>query len=157
MIYVSKVYRHPKHGLIYITSGSYESNGRISNFWHWKEVNPDGTLGKEGCDYWCEEWVPVDFELIVKVKVKQYRDMSLGEIWEKRNEWEFKFHDMVGAITDKEVNSNEETIRIGFTPKAEMDISWFRVKQEHVKELQYNPIGSTDEFKPLPKQEVKDE
>ena len=27
-----------------ITSGSFERNGRISNFWSWKRILPDGTI-----------------------------------------------------------------------------------------------------------------
>jgi hypothetical protein len=36
---------------VYITNGKYYSNGRMSNFWYWRRVNKDGTLGKEENGY----------------------------------------------------------------------------------------------------------
>ncbi len=36
---------------VYVTRGSLYSNGRISNFWYFNEVNDDGSLGREGHDY----------------------------------------------------------------------------------------------------------
>jgi hypothetical protein len=37
--------------LVLITGGQYESNGRLSNSWTWKDVNSDGTLGKQNSGY----------------------------------------------------------------------------------------------------------
>jgi len=31
---------------VYIVEGKFESQGRISNYWYWKRILPDGTLGK---------------------------------------------------------------------------------------------------------------
>lgn len=42
---------HYKRRLVYIVDGQYTSGGRISNFWHWRPVRKDGTLGKEEGDY----------------------------------------------------------------------------------------------------------
>lgn len=40
---VGKIYEHPKHGKVLITSGSfYGDNGRVSNFWCWRKVDSDG-------------------------------------------------------------------------------------------------------------------
>lgn len=33
--------------LVYIVSGNYEVNGRISNWWTWRPILSNGTLGKE--------------------------------------------------------------------------------------------------------------
>jgi hypothetical protein len=41
---IGKVYKHPDFGVILITGGAYERNGRISNFWNAREVKRDGTL-----------------------------------------------------------------------------------------------------------------
>lgn len=48
---VNCVSEHPRDGLVYVTGGQYEVNGRISNFWYWRKLNPDGTLGAEGHGY----------------------------------------------------------------------------------------------------------
>lgn len=46
--------KHPDGRLVKITSGQAWSNGRLSNFWHWREVLPDGKLGKDESGYgWC--------------------------------------------------------------------------------------------------------
>lgn len=39
--------------LIYIIGGCYLDSiyGRLSNFWDWRYVHKDGTLGKHGCGY----------------------------------------------------------------------------------------------------------
>jgi len=34
---VGKKYRHPKHGIITITSGQYWGTHGISNHWHWTD------------------------------------------------------------------------------------------------------------------------
>lgn len=36
---------HKKHGLVEIISGRYWGTYGISNFWDWKKVLPDGSLG----------------------------------------------------------------------------------------------------------------
>lgn len=38
---------HPRDGLVEITSGYYldPTYGRVSNFWTWRKVREDGTLG----------------------------------------------------------------------------------------------------------------
>lgn len=36
---------------VYILGGQYEVDGRISNFWSWRVVLKDGTLGEEQCGY----------------------------------------------------------------------------------------------------------
>lgn len=51
---VGCAFRDKKGNLIYITGGQYYGqNGRISNFWYWRDINDDGTLGKtEHHGYW---------------------------------------------------------------------------------------------------------
>ncbi len=36
---------HYQRGIIYIDDGALESNGRVSNFWYWRRVRKDGSLG----------------------------------------------------------------------------------------------------------------
>jgi len=36
---------------VLITSGEFYSEGRLSNFWHWIIINPDGSLGKKDSGY----------------------------------------------------------------------------------------------------------
>jgi hypothetical protein len=36
---------------VYITDGQYESNGRISNYWRFRYINKNGSLGESGGDY----------------------------------------------------------------------------------------------------------
>ena len=43
--------KNPKPSVVYITGGEYYSGGRLSNFWDWRFVNRDGTLGNEDCGY----------------------------------------------------------------------------------------------------------
>jgi hypothetical protein len=31
---------------VYVEDGTFYSNGRMSNFWYWRKVNKDGSLGK---------------------------------------------------------------------------------------------------------------
>lgn len=40
---------HPEHGLVEITGGCYcdPTYGRVSNWWYWRKVNSDGSLGKK--------------------------------------------------------------------------------------------------------------
>jgi hypothetical protein len=48
-LHAHRVYHDQRRGwagLIYITSGEYLSNGRVSNFFTWRRVNEDGTLSK---------------------------------------------------------------------------------------------------------------
>lgn len=37
-LYIGKFYIHPEDGLIHITSGTFLSNGRVSNHWYWTVV-----------------------------------------------------------------------------------------------------------------------
>lgn len=42
------------HGIssdVYITSGARHHNGRISNYWYWREIKSDGRLGPEHSGY----------------------------------------------------------------------------------------------------------
>lgn len=43
--------RHPSGRLVQITGGSYWGEHGLSNFWYWREVMPDGSLGQEECGY----------------------------------------------------------------------------------------------------------
>ncbi len=44
-------FRHPSGRTVEITSGQFLSNGRVSNFWYWREVVADGKLGPEENGY----------------------------------------------------------------------------------------------------------
>lgn len=48
---VGATIKHPDGRTVKIASGQFLSGGRVSNFWYWNEVMPDGTLGKEECGY----------------------------------------------------------------------------------------------------------
>lgn len=48
---VGKTLKHPDGRTVKITSGQYLSNGRVSNFWHWREIREDGTLGPDENGY----------------------------------------------------------------------------------------------------------
>lgn len=73
---VGMVTQHPEDGrIIYITKGEFldSTYGRFSNFWHWREVLPDGSLcEKEEHGYgWVDPCiVPAEVQTIVKVIVK---------------------------------------------------------------------------------------
>lgn len=42
---VGKVMQHPDGRTVKITEGQYWGEHGLSNFWYWREVKPDGTLG----------------------------------------------------------------------------------------------------------------
>lgn len=44
------IYRKGK--LVFIKSGALEIGGRISNYFHWATIKPDGTLGRDTHGYW---------------------------------------------------------------------------------------------------------
>jgi hypothetical protein len=48
---VGKIMKHPSGRKVKITRGQFLRNGRVSNFWHWKEVLKNGELGEEECGY----------------------------------------------------------------------------------------------------------
>lgn len=65
-----KVYRHPNHERpIYVQGGDWEIDGRISNFWYWREINEDGTLGDLSHGYAIEEWEEIE-DVIIHVRVE---------------------------------------------------------------------------------------
>ena len=49
---IGSTYRHPNSGkLVRIMSGQYMGTYGVSNFWRWREVLEDGSLGEEECGY----------------------------------------------------------------------------------------------------------
>lgn len=52
---VGDVVTHPDGRTVKIASGQYWSNGRVSNWWTWNEVNADGSLGEPESGY---GWTP---------------------------------------------------------------------------------------------------
>jgi hypothetical protein len=48
---VGKTMRHPSGRTVKIKSGQFLSNGRVSNFWCWNEIKPDGTIGPDEHGY----------------------------------------------------------------------------------------------------------
>ncbi len=72
---VGMIITHQKTGkLVKITRGSYWGAYGVSNFWHWREVLPDGTLSKdEECGYGHEfDKKPPQLEIISKKKVFEF-------------------------------------------------------------------------------------
>ena len=46
-----------KGRLAYIIDGQWEIDGRLSNFWDWKLIKEDGTLGRKQSGYgWKGKW-----------------------------------------------------------------------------------------------------
>jgi len=43
--------KHPDGRLVKITAGEFLKDDRISNFWYWREILADSTLGKEEHGY----------------------------------------------------------------------------------------------------------
>lgn len=64
---IGEVYKHPENGrLVYITSGQYMGDYGVSNFWYWKYVRSDGTLGRTSCGYgWNDK--PIKCKKVIKV------------------------------------------------------------------------------------------
>ncbi len=48
---VGKIVQHPDGRTVKITSGQFWGEYGVSNFWYWREVNPDGKLGREESGY----------------------------------------------------------------------------------------------------------
>lgn len=48
---VGKVLKHPDGRKVKITKGQLWGTHGFSNFWYWREVKPNGKLGKEECGY----------------------------------------------------------------------------------------------------------
>lgn len=66
-------FKFPKriNRLVLITSGTYLSNDRISNYWYWKEINSDGTLGKSNSGYGGSFFRPsIKYKIETKIKLK---------------------------------------------------------------------------------------
>jgi len=48
---VGKDVRHPDSRMVRVTSGQYWGTYGLSNWWEWREVKADGTLGPTECGY----------------------------------------------------------------------------------------------------------
>jgi len=48
---VGDIVKHPDGKKVQILAGQYWGEHGISNFWYWKEVLPNGELGKSGSGY----------------------------------------------------------------------------------------------------------
>jgi hypothetical protein len=55
--------------VIYIESGCYTdpTYGRLSNHWHWRKVNEDGTLGRRGNGYGETNIRSIKFDIGIKI------------------------------------------------------------------------------------------
>jgi hypothetical protein len=92
-----------------------------------------------------------------KPKEKIYRDMTLDEIWEKRKEWEFEYvfrHSTFYSnysimFWHKILDIDDKTEALESTIKE-------RFMSNEIANLRYRPINSNDDYKPLPKIEVKE-
>ena len=56
---------------VFIINGAYLSNGRVSNFWYWKRVLPNGDLGEIECGYGSFEESDNEYEVEITIKVKK--------------------------------------------------------------------------------------
>lgn len=54
---------------VLITNGQYYSNGRLSNFWTWRRILPDGTLSEEECGYGDFEKSSKKYKIEIRVSV----------------------------------------------------------------------------------------
>jgi len=63
---------------VYITGGRYYgSSGGVSNFWDFREINKDGTLGESGHDYNNGPFVEkLDATVTVTIKIKPRKKRS---------------------------------------------------------------------------------
>jgi hypothetical protein len=56
---------------VYITGGQYMGTYGISNYWYWRKIKEDGTLGRSAKGYdnngYFTEY-PGNFEIIIKLK-----------------------------------------------------------------------------------------
>ena len=66
VLQIGMVYLH-KGKPVYIYDGQWEGRNGISNFWFWKRIRKDGSLGKKYCGY-----------------------NNMGEFSEYPNDWEMK-------------------------------------------------------------------
>ena len=48
---VGDVVKHSKGHMVKIIGGQYWGTFGLSNFWYWRKVNDDETLGKKECGY----------------------------------------------------------------------------------------------------------
>jgi hypothetical protein len=53
---------------VLITDGKYMSNGRLSNFWYWQRVLPDGSLSETEHGYGGFEKSEKNYEIETRVK-----------------------------------------------------------------------------------------
>lgn len=80
-LFVGGVFENPQtRRLVYVESGFYERDGRISNTWSFRDINPDGTLGRRSSGYgWLEAIpIPVEIEIRVRWKTKTQRRSIAG-------------------------------------------------------------------------------
>lgn len=64
---------------VYITDGCVESGGRVSNWWSFKYINKDGTLGRSGGCY--------GYEFTEKISCKVYTKVEIN--WDKYQDLDF--------------------------------------------------------------------
>jgi len=53
---------------IYVERGNFYVDGRLSNWWYWKRILPDGTLSDTESGYGSFEECPRDYEIEIRVK-----------------------------------------------------------------------------------------
>ena len=64
---------------VYVTDGCTSSGGRVSNWWSFKYINKDGTLGRSaGCyGYEFTEKIPCKVYTKVEINWDKYQDLDL--------------------------------------------------------------------------------
>lgn len=55
---------------VYVVSGNYMVGGRISNFWYWKRVLPDGTLSETENGYGKFVQSENEYDVTITVSIK---------------------------------------------------------------------------------------
>ena len=63
------VYAHPVHGPVYVDNGAYNIDGRLSNFWHYRPVESDGTLGEPISEYGIAMPPIFDARVVIRVEL----------------------------------------------------------------------------------------
>jgi len=81
---IGRVYLYKTHPVLITDGQMYGSYGGVSNFWYFRYIKEDGTLGKSGCDY--DDGNP-GFQKTNKYKV-------ITTVIKKEK-------DMIGYVTDK--------------------------------------------------------
>lgn len=93
-LFVGGVFEDPQtRRLVYVESGAYEVDHRISNHWTFREIEKDGTLGRSYSSYgWFAIPIPAKIEVRVHLRSKVPR-RSIGAVVMNYGAFEASFED----------------------------------------------------------------